>query len=1030
MAVDVSTIALAVDSTDAVKAKDDLNNLVPAADAVEKATDRVTASTAQMGAGMAQASATTVRSRTDMSDAAQKYIAALQKEIDTFGRTRAEIERLEAASLGFNKAERDKAAALGAAIDAMHREEDAAKALATQQDRAAVASAAFISRLREQTAIQGLSKTELLAYQAAQLGVTKEALPMIAALESAAAKTATHKMETNAASSAMEHFGFTTARSKTELVVLAHELAQGNVRRFGTSMMVLGEQTGAATLLFNPLGIAIAAVAIVMGSMAVAAYKGYEQLETLKKSLILTGNYAGVTAGSFDEMAKSIANSTHTTLGSAQSALQAVVSSGRFGPDLLRPASEAVAHMADLTGESASKIVADFDHMADGVAKYVAEHNKSTHLITAAQYEQIKALEEAGRAQDAQLMYFDLFNKRAAEHEKDIGSIAAAWRGARQWLSEYIQRWEDLGKGGTVNRQLDIERGRLADLEKANNSRGVVGLSGRFDKEIEYARQTITALENSQQLADKVARATADSDKRQQAGIEGSIVVKRLDEEVDKRDKAIRKIEEYTVAVKKMRDAGDPMAPTPQKEAETIAALRAKGEKKGGHMLSPEDVDLEQIKKGIQAEDAVYASREKMLQLYFSRGLMDETDYYANRQAAQAENLQKTKQGFDKELALLQSRITTAATPDQRIRFQKELVDVQEKYNAALAKIAQTGAEDAITRIGKAAQQSAKLMEADALAVARKIEAQEKLVQTERYAFEQVGKTKTQIEEERIARLEVTEALQQQRIATMELFGFGAEEIDQQKLLLALQREDIALKKQALVASKQFSTGAQEAFVKYEEAATDKAGYAEKFVTGSLSRLEDAIVNFTKTGKLNFSSLFQYMADEFIRQQVRMLIASQTAGAGSGGSGGGIFGWLGSLLGSGSTSGGGAGQYLGGDAGASTVGMSLAVGTNYIPRDGFPAMLHEGEAVVPKAFNPAAGGMGASASPNVVNNIHVETPQGYTGKVSQKQNSSGGADIRVQLLEMVASDVNGGGIVHDAMQRRFQLNPGGSVPRY
>lgn len=34
---------------------------------------------------------------------------------------------------------------------------------------------------------------------------------------------------------------------------------------------------------------------------------------------------------------------------------------------------------------------------------------------------------------------------------------------------------------------------------------------------------------------------------------------------------------------------------------------------------------------------------------------------------------------------------------------------------------------------------------------------------------------------------------------------------------------------------------------------------------------------------------------------------------------------------------------------------SLDVGTNYVPRD-MPAMLHEGEAVVPKEFNPAAGG--------------------------------------------------------------------------
>ena len=39
----------------------------------------------------------------------------------------------------------------------------------------------------------------------------------------------------------------------------------------------------------------------------------------------------------------------------------------------------------------------------------------------------------------------------------------------------------------------------------------------------------------------------------------------------------------------------------------------------------------------------------------------------------------------------------------------------------------------------------------------------------------------------------------------------------------------------------------------------------------------------------------------------------------------------------------------------------LAVGTNYVPQD-MLAYLHEGEAVVPKAYNPAAGGMGEMAN--------------------------------------------------------------------
>lgn len=82
------------------------------------------------------------------------------------------------------------------------------------------------------------------------------------------------------------------------------------------------------------------------------------------------------------------------------------------------------------------------------------------------------------------------------------------------------------------------------------------------------------------------------------------------------------------------------------------------------------------------------------------------------------------------------------------------------------------------------------------------------------------------------------------------------------------------------------------------------------------------------------------------------VITTASASSSSGG-GGGFFSSLFNLFGSSTST---TAQPLT-DMGASTVGMSLAVGTNRIPADGWK-YLHRDEAVVPAKFNPWAGGTG------------------------------------------------------------------------
>jgi len=159
------------------------------------------------------------------------------------------------------------------------------------------------------------------------------------------------------------------------------------------------------------------------------------------------------------------------------------------------------------------------------------------------------------------------------------------------------------------------------------------------------------------------------------------------------------------------------------------------------------------------------------------------------------------------------------------------------------------------------------------------------------------------------------------------------------------------VQRDTMARSKEF--GLMKAVQDYGRAANDEAANAAAMFKGTVSRMEDAVVNFANTGKLSFKEVFSFMAEEFLRQKTRMLIAEAVKPGGLSG----LFNSLGSAY-------------------TSVVGLftgtKLATGTNYVPYDNFPALLHEGEAVVPKAFNTAAGGQGQGGGQG----IHIDSSVG------------------------------------------------------
>lgn len=348
-----------------------------------------------------------------------------------------------------------------------------------------------------------------LSYISDQLRVNTSAQKAANDASAGMEKAATH----------MEHFGFQTSAAKRELIVLAHELSQGNYSRFGGSLMVLAERTNAMELAFSGAGLAIGGVALAIGGYVVALVAGSLEASKFEKSLIATNNAAGMTADSFDGTAAAIAKSTGTTIRSSKEALQELVSTGRFGAESIGTAAIAVVNMERLTGQSSEEIVKDFAKMTDGVTKWAQEHNKQYHFLTVAEFARIKALDDAGDKEMAAVETLRALSDQAKKAGDNLGYMARGWRFAKEEYSGFVDGLMNIGKAMTDSQRLAALQVQLAQLDahKPNSSLFGGDDSAKTQKRREAIQADIEATRErmrwSMRLADQQAVEAKESEK-------------------------------------------------------------------------------------------------------------------------------------------------------------------------------------------------------------------------------------------------------------------------------------------------------------------------------------------------------------------------------------------------------------------------------------------------------------------------------------------------------------------------------------
>lgn len=286
----------------------------------------------------------------------------------------------------------------------------------------------------------------------------------------------------------------------------------------------IGNASKALLSLLTPLRVVALGATAAVGALAFAFLQVRNEQNAYNQALALTGNFAGVTTGQINDMARSISQVSKASVGEAAKALAVVIGTGRFAKDQAELVTTAALQMSKATGRAVEDTVADFVKLANEPTKATAELNRQHHYLSATIYSQIKTLEEQGNHAAAAALAIQ-------SYAGGVGDAAGRIEDNLGTFDKLLNRLKALGKGmssglGNLFReQTDTElvaalEKKLAEVRKygvpyditGGNAKGVIA---------DLERQLTLAKENQ-----KAKEASAKSEAESAAMAETAIAAK------------------------------------------------------------------------------------------------------------------------------------------------------------------------------------------------------------------------------------------------------------------------------------------------------------------------------------------------------------------------------------------------------------------------------------------------------------------------------------------------------------------------
>lgn len=919
-------------------------------------------------------------------------------------------------SLGVKAKAAGKDAAEG--IDAIGKGGETA---AKKVDRATSTMISSIQRTTAALDAGGRSSSKYFEVLAGQRGVDTKALkPYLDQLDAVSAKQAVAGNALKAGGIQFDKFGLsarqTTAALRqvpaqfTDIITslqggqapLTVLLQQGGQLKdvfggVGPAARALG---GYVLGLVNPFTLAAGAVA----ALGLAYFEGSKEADAFAKALIMSGNGAGTSVSQLTAMAQRIDAITGTQA-SASAALAEFASTGQIAGQQLERFTLIALKMEKETGQAVKETVKQFAELGNSPVEAAAKLNESTNFLTTSIFKQIRALDEQGRSADAaalaQKAYADALDARLGQINSRLGLIERGWRGITGAAKDAWDAMLNVGRGDTLGEQLAAAQNTLAERQQRGSLNPTT--TAAFEKGNEALRQRIAFLSESVRVESRSGEAAKAAAEQAKAYVQFS----------RDGDKFLSDRARTEKAVAEARILGAKAGLSQLEIDKRVADIRAKD--KGGISAGLQidkaqlGLDVESIKNASEQLIGTYTNSERILESLRSAGLVSDKQYYESKRGFLNLETQAKEDALQREVARYQQEKlsgkdklenekkiadTTSKLAILRADASSKLVVLANQEAAANAKLelsylsARQAAQDyfdSLTRqqdrdlsgVGQGAQK--RNFNSGISQIEDRYSGQRRDLENQRAQLELEGKF-------------TDEARQQYQQRLSIINEFQAKSIDSYRSYydkLMVQQGD-------------WSLGASEGLQNYLDQSKNVFKQTEDLVTGAFKGMEDALVGFVTTGKLDFKSLAQSIIADIariiIKQQISNALGVAGNKGGSGGSGG-FGGFIAGLFGSG-----GGGESMIGNMGAESIipgfdgGGFTGVGARTGGVDGkggFPAILHPNETVIDHT-------RGQSASGSVSVQVNVDASGSKVQGENDKSDQLGkriGAVIRQVLVE-------------------------------